>query len=204
MENIIEEHISVIKSIEIVPIKHVSEKIKECLGNNGKIIWMGNGGSAADCQHLAAEFVGRFERERKPYSSIALTTDTSIITAIGNDYGFNQIFVRQIRALCNKNDVVIGITTSGNSENIIAGLKEAKRIGAYTVIFTGQTGGKASAISDYSIKILSNNTARIQEAHILIGHMICSEIDKIIVVHKQHGFKRIISIFKKWRRSSNR
>ena len=204
MENIIEEHISVIKSIQVAPIKHVFEKIKECLSNNGKVIWMGNGGSAADCQHLAAEFVGRFERERKPYSSIALTTDTSIITAIGNDYGFNQIFVRQIRALCNKNDVVIGITTSGNSENIIAGLKEAKRIGAYTVIFTGQTGGKASAISDYSIKILSNNTARIQEAHILIGHMICSEIDKIIVVHKQHGFKRITSIFKKWRRSSNR
>jgi len=203
MESIIKEHISIINSIKLAPIKHVSEKIKECLGNNGKIIWMGNGGSAADCQHLAAEFVGRFERERKPYSSIALTTDTSILTAIGNDYGFDQIFVRQIRALCNENDVVIGITTSGDSENIILGLQKAKEIGAYTISFTGRTGGKASIISDYSIKILSNNTARIQEAHMLIGHIICSEIDKMSVVHK-HDIKKFSSIFKKRFRLSRR
>jgi len=203
MESIIEEHINVIKNIQLDPVKHVAEKIKESLNNNGKVIWMGNGGSAADCQHLAAEFVGRFQKERNPFASIALTTDTSILTAIGNDYGFEQIFARQIKALCNKNDIVIGISTSGYSENIIVALEEAKKIGAYTVSFTGESGGKAGTISDYSIKIPSNSTARIQEAHILIGHMICSEIDKITVVGK-YDIKKFSSIFKKWHRSSNR
>ncbi|KKL14447.1 hypothetical protein LCGC14_2515590, partial [marine sediment metagenome] len=142
-------------------------------------------------------------KERDAFASIALTTDTSILTAIGNDYGFNQIFARQIMALCNKNDIVIGITTSGNSENIMMGLREAKKIGAYTISFTGQDAGKAGVIPDYSIKVLSNNTARIQEAHILIGHILCSEIDKITSVSK-YDFKKINSIFKKWFRFSRR
>lgn len=177
MEKIIKEHINVIENIQTAPIKHVIGKIKESLDNNGKVIWMGNGGSAADCQHLAAEFVGRFEKERGPLASIALTTDTSILTAIGNDYGFEQIFARQISALCRPEDVVIGISTSGNSKNIIAGLEKAKEIGAYTICFTGP-GGQVNIVSDSSIRIPSNCTARIQEAHILIGHIICSEIEK--------------------------
>lgn len=143
-----------------------------------KIIWCGNGGSAADAQHLAAELVGRFRRERRGLPSIALTTDTSILTAVGNDYGFDQVFSRQIEALCHKRDLVVGITTSGNSKNVCAALQAAREIGAATVAFTGEGGGTAADISDIALRVLSKDTARIQEAHILCGHILCDWIEE--------------------------
>lgn len=151
--------------------------ITRCLRQNGKILWMGNGGSAADCQHMAAEFVGRFEQERKGLASIALTTDTSILTSVGNDYGFEKIFSRQIESLCNNNDIVIGISTSGNSRNIVEGFNKAQEIGAYTIGFTGNNGGLMADQVDTCIIVPSNNTARIQEAHILMGHIICACVE---------------------------
>jgi D-sedoheptulose 7-phosphate isomerase len=160
-------------------IETIVQAITDCLRQNGKILWMGNGGSAADCQHMAAEFVGRFEQERKGLASIALTTDTSILTSVGNDYGFEKIFSRQIESLCNNNDIVIGISTSGNSGNVLEGLKKARQIGAHTIGFSGNNGGLMASQVDTCIIVPSNNTARIQEAHILIGHIICAcvEID---------------------------
>ena len=134
---------------------------------------MGNGGSAADCQHLAAEFVGRFTRERRALPSIALTVDTSILTAIGNDYGFDAVFSRQIEALANQGDVVIGISTSGNSPNVLNAMLVAKEKGCVTVAFTGETGGKLAPLCDLTLKIPSKVTARIQEMHILCGHILC-------------------------------
>jgi len=175
----IQEHIQVISDIFPLTevIEHTATKISESLRQGGKVFWMGNGGSAADCQHLAAEFVGRFEKERKGLSSIALTTDTSILTAVANDYGFEKIYSRQLESLCSNKDIVIGISTSGNSKNIIQGLQTAKNMGAYTIGFTGLSGGKINALVDCCIKIPSIRTARIQEAHILLGHIICDIVD---------------------------
>ena len=149
-----------------------------CLKNGGKIILFGNGGSAADAQHIAAELVGRFKIERNGLSAIALTTDTSVLTSIGNDFGFSSIFDRQVEALANKKDVVIGISTSGNSENVINGLKLASTINCKTIGLTGSNGGKLNQICDVNIIAPSNNTARIQEVHIIVGHTICHLIDK--------------------------
>ena len=180
MESIIEEHINVIKNIQIAPIKHVAEKIKESLSNNGKVIWMGNGGSAADCQHLAAEFIGRFEKERNPFASVALTTDTSILTAIGNDYGFDKIFSRQIESNGEKGDILIAISTSGNSPNILNALKTCREKGIITLGLTGGIGGAMKEFCDHVIIVPSNETPVIQESHIMIGHMICGLIEEEI------------------------
>lgn len=155
----------------------LGNQISSRLAQGFKILWMGNGGSAADSQHLAAEIVGRFVKERKGLSSIALTTDTSILTAVGNDYGFEYIYLRQIEAICRAGDVVVGISTSGNSSNVIHAIELAKKIGAYTVCFTGENGGRLSHICDAVIKIPSPVTARIQECHILVGHILCECID---------------------------
>lgn len=175
----IEQHITTIQLLAESShlIETIVQSITLCLRQNGKILWMGNGGSAADCQHMAAEFVGRFQLERKGLASIALTTDTSILTSVGNDYGFEKIFSRQIESLCNNNDIVIGISTSGNSTNIIEGFKQAKKIGAHTIGFTGNDGGLIATQAHSCIIVPSNNTARIQEAHILIGHIICACIE---------------------------
>jgi D-sedoheptulose 7-phosphate isomerase len=145
-----------------------------------KILWCGNGGSAADCQHLAAEFVGRFQRDRRGYASVALTTDTSVITAIGNDYGFVEIFRRQVEAICNAGDVIVGISTSGNSKNVGAALTEAKKIGAFAACFTGMDGGEIAAVSHVALRVASKTTARIQEAHILAGHILCDWVELAI------------------------
>lgn len=147
---------------------------REKLQNGGTIFFMGNGGSAADAQHLAAEFVGRFKAERTGLPAVALTTDTSILTAVGNDYGFEQIFARQVQALVKNGDLVVGLSTSGNSPNVVKAIHEAKRKGAATVGLTGQGGGEMAAICDVCIKVPSNSTARIQETHILIGHIVCA------------------------------
>jgi len=154
------------------------EKITECLERGNKILICGNGGSAADSQHFAAELVGRFKLERKGLPAIALTTDTSILTAIGNDYGFDQIFERQVEALGKEGDILVGISTSGNSENVIRAVKKAKEIGIYTIGLLGKSGGKLKDLVDLSLVVPSNNTPRIQECHVLIYHIVCEEVEK--------------------------
>ncbi|CCQ09500.1 Phosphoheptose isomerase 1 [Pseudoalteromonas luteoviolacea B = ATCC 29581] len=153
---------------------------EKTLNSGGKVIWFGNGGSAADSQHLAAEFVVRYKKERGPLASIALTTDTSILTAHSNDYHFDTVFERQVQALCKADDLVIGLTTSGTSQNINLALEAANRIGAYTVAFTGREGGKVKDIAKLPIIIRNDETARIQEAHMFIGHWLCEAVDMLI------------------------
>ena len=149
-----------------------------CLKKKGKIIFFGNGGSASDSQHLAAELVGRFKKERRALSAIALTTNTSIITALANDYSYEIIFARQIEALGLKDDVAVGISTSGRAKNVAAGLKQAKKMGLATIALTGGDGGESVKIADVSLIIPSNVTARIQEAHITVGHILCELIEQ--------------------------
>src|SRR5215469_4216476 len=165
----IDEHLEVVTKLKFVEaqVTAVAQRVTLALRNGGKVLWMGNGGSAADSQHMAAEFVGRFARERHGLASLALTTDTSVLTSIANDYSFADIFRRQVETLCNPQDVVIGISTSGNSENVLRGLLAAKQKGAFTVGLTGK-GGKiaAAGIVDVCIRVPSQVPARIQEAHI--------------------------------------
>ncbi len=161
-------------------IRKLGEKCVQSLRNKGKIIFFGNGGSAADAQHLSAELVGRYQKERGPLAAIALTTDTSALTAIANDFHFDFIFSRQIEALASENDVVIGISTSGNSENVIMGIKSAKKIGAFSVSFVGSTPGKLAGFSDLQISIPSDTTALIQQAHMVVGHVLCEYIEENI------------------------
>jgi D-sedoheptulose 7-phosphate isomerase len=156
----------------------ISEIIAEALKNGHKLLLFGNGGSAADAQHVAAEIVGRFEMERKAYPAIALTTDTSILTAVGNDYGFEQIFSRQLEALACKGDVAVGISTSGSSANVIRGLEKAKEMGAVCIGFTGGRGGVMPGNSDICFIAPADRTARIQELHIAAWHVICEMVEK--------------------------
>ena len=149
----------------------------ETLEAGHKILLCGNGGSAADAQHIAAELTGRYKIERKGLPAIALTTDTSALTAIGNDYGYEHVFSRQVEALAQKGDLLIGISTSGNSRNVIYALQKAKEIGCRTVGFSGKGGGKMNDVCDLNIIIPSDDTARIQEMHIMIGHILCQLID---------------------------
>jgi D-sedoheptulose 7-phosphate isomerase len=158
-------------------ISDIGIAMQNCIKSGGKILIMGNGGSAADSQHIAAEIVGRFKKERKGMPAIALTTDTSILTSVGNDYGYDYIFARQVEALCRAEDLVIGITTSGNSTNVVNAMEAAKTIGAVTVGLTGGTGGKLTPICDYNLIMPSNVTARIQEAHIFVGHCLCEILE---------------------------
>lgn len=155
----------------------VVKKIMQTFQKNGKVIFFGNGGSAADSQHIAAEFIGRFQKERKSLPALALTTDTSILTALGNDYGFEVIFARQIQGLGQKNDLAFGLSTSGNSKNVIAGIQQAKRMGLKTVSLTGCGGGALAKLTDISLIVPSNNTARIQESHICVAHAICELVE---------------------------
>ncbi len=150
------------------------------LKNGNKILICGNGGSAADSQHFAAEIVGRFEKERKGYPAIALTTDTSALTAIGNDYGFDKIFSRQVEALGEKGDILIGISTSGNSQNVIEAVKVAKQMGLFTVGFLGKDGGKLKDLVDYPFIVKHESTARIQEVHLTLEHTLCKIIDEYL------------------------
>jgi D-sedoheptulose 7-phosphate isomerase len=156
---------------------NVVEAITSALKAGNKILLFGNGGSAADAQHLAAEFVNRFVIERPPLPAIALTTDSSVITSIGNDYDFSEIFSKQIRAIGQAGDVAWGISTSGNSANVLKALEVAKKMGLITVSFTGKDGGNIGKVADFSINVSSSVTARIQEAHITAGHAICDLVD---------------------------
>ncbi len=159
-------------------IIEIAEVIIKCYNEGGKVVLFGNGGSAADAQHIAAELISRFKCERPSLAAIALTTNTSIITAIGNDYDFSKIFERQIEGIVTNRDVVIGISTSGNSPNVIKGIKKAESMGAKTIAFAGEDCGKLGEMADYTLKIPSNDTPRIQEAHITIGHILCELIER--------------------------
>ncbi|PIN86220.1 phosphoheptose isomerase [Candidatus Woesearchaeota archaeon CG10_big_fil_rev_8_21_14_0_10_44_13] len=157
----------------------VVNKIIESCRKGGKLILFGNGGSASDAQHIATELIHQFElKGRRAIPAIALTTNTSLITAIGNDWGFDRIFERQVEGLVKKGDVVIGLTTSGNSTNVIKGLVQAKKNGAFTIAFTGRGGGAIKDIADISLIVPSDSTPRIQEAHITVGHIICHLIER--------------------------
>jgi len=161
-------------------IETVSIWICEALERDGKVLIFGNGGSAADAQHIAAEFVNRFRLERRPLPAIALTTDTSILTAIGNDYGFEQIFEKQVAALARPEDVVVGISTSGSSPNVLLGLKAARKIGARCVGFSGQKETEMDTIAHVMIKAATDDTPRVQESHILFGHLICDLVEQML------------------------
>ncbi|HQK79467.1 MAG TPA: D-sedoheptulose 7-phosphate isomerase [Syntrophales bacterium] len=158
-------------------IVRVVEMMTVALKAGNKIMIFGNGGSAADAQHLAAEFVNRFLIERPPLPAIALSTDTSIITSIGNDYDFSEIFSKQIRALGQPGDVVWGISTSGRSRNVYKGLEQAKKMGLTTFALTGKDGGDIAGIADYNLNVASESTPRIQEVHITLGHVLCQMVD---------------------------
>lgn len=159
------------------PFDELSEACTYTITRGGKIILFGNGGSAADAQHLATEFTVRYIKDRDPIAAIALTTDTSALTAIGNDLGFDQLFARQIAALGKAQDIAIGISTSGTSENVLNGLKQAKNIGMMTAGLTGRDGGKMPALCDTLLIVPSNTTARIQEMHIMLGQMLCGALE---------------------------
>lgn len=158
-------------------IKTVCQVVIECYKLEGKTLFAGNGGSAADSQHIAAEFVSRYLFDRPGMASIALTTDTSILTAVGNDYGYDLLFARQLQAIGKKNDVFFAISTSGNSKNIIQALKVCKQLGITSVGLTGSNVGEMDGLCDYLIKVPSSYTPRIQESHILIGHIICGVVE---------------------------
>jgi len=158
-------------------IVKVVDVVTAALKNGSKIMLFGNGGSAADAQHIAAEFVNRFVIERPPLPAIALTTDSSIITSIGNDYDFSEIFVKQIRALGQPGDIAWGMSTSGTSPNVVKALETAKKMELITIGFTGRDGGPIAKIVDYSLNVPSNNTPRVQEVHTAIGHVICEMVD---------------------------
>lgn len=159
-------------------IKRLCPKIEEALMKGNKIMLMGNGGSAADCQHIAAEFVGRFKLERRSYPALALTTDTSILTAVANDYSFDAVFSRQVEGLGKKGDILFGISTSGNSSNIISAVKLAKKRSILTVGLLGKDGGALKDLVDLPIVVSVQNTARIQECHMLIAHVLCDIVEK--------------------------
>ena len=166
------------KKSELEKIEEVSKAIVKALRNGHKVVLFGNGGSAADAQHIACELSGRFKKERRGLPAIALTTNTSALTAIANDYGYDAVFSRQVDGIVNKGDIVMGISTSGNSVNVIKGVEVAKKRGALTIGLTGATGGKLNKVVDICIKVPSNDTPRIQEAHITIGHIICQLIEE--------------------------
>jgi D-sedoheptulose 7-phosphate isomerase len=183
MENMfgkaLHDHLDIVRRMEAnVPLLAViAQAMTTALRGGGKILWCGNGGSAADSQHLSAELVGRFRRHRRGLASIALTTDSPTMTSVANDYGFEAVFARQVEGLANSGDVLMAISTSGNSPNVIAALRTARAQGLITVAFTGQGGGKSAPLADYVFSVDSKDTARIQEAHMLAGHMLCDWIE---------------------------
>ena len=177
-----DEHANVLKETHLKiaeNIKEAANLIAKSLASGGTIFWCGNGGSAADSQHIAAEFVGRFKKDRKPLRSIAPTTDSSILTCVANDYSFEEVFSRQINALGRSGDVLVAITTSGKSENIKQALVQARTMGIKTIGLLGKNGGECKKYADVSMIVPSDATARIQEMHILIEHLLCE-----IVEHK--------------------
>lgn len=162
-----------------------AEEISSCFNRNGKVFFCGNGGSAADSEHLAAELVGKFRRERKALPAIAITVNPCILTAVSNDGSFTDVFARQVQALVRKGDLLIGISTSGNSINVLRAIREAKKVGARTAALLGNGGGKIKVAVDRAIVVPSKDTPRIQEAHITIGHIVCELVEKWVIERKK-------------------
>jgi D-sedoheptulose 7-phosphate isomerase len=162
-------------------IEAAAQRMADALQRGGKLLFFGNGGSAADAQHLAGEFVNKFLRDRGALAAVALTTDTSVLTSIGNDLGFDQVFARQVEALARPGDVVVAISTSGNSPNVLRGVEAARRLGCTTVGMTGGSGGLLAAIVDEAFVVPSSETPRIQETHITLGHALCATVDEILL-----------------------
>jgi D-sedoheptulose 7-phosphate isomerase len=175
----ITQHVAVIQQLGLQGQRQeqVARRMTQALQEGNKIIWCGNGGSASDAQHLAAELVGRFRRHRPGLAAIALTANAAVITGIANDFGFHEVFARQVEALCSPGDVFVGISTSGNSRNVSIALLRAREMGAFTVAITGEHGGRRGGAADVWICIPSRDTARIQEAYMLCGHMLCDWIE---------------------------
>jgi len=174
------EHTALVARTRAAVAREFDRLVRACgdaLRSGHKLLFFGNGGSAADAQHLATEFVVRYSRNRSAQAAMALTTDTSALTAIGNDFGFQFLFSRQVEALCRPGDVAIGLSTSGNSENVIRGLQAARAAGAVTAAFTGEGGGRLAGQVDIGIFIPSRTTARIQEMHLMIGHVLCALLE---------------------------
>jgi len=182
--------------LDSIAVKQAAEKIlpeqvargivamTDCLRAGGKIMACGNGGSAADAQHFAAELIGRFERERQELAAIALTTDTSILTAVGNDYSYDEIFAKQVRGLGKKGDILIGISTSGNSKNVVRAIEAAKKMGIQIIALTGNGGGKIASLlgaDDIHLCAPSTRTARIQETHLVLLHALCDGVDHLLL-----------------------
>ncbi len=162
-------------------VESAAVEIVACLKSGGKVLFCGNGGSAADAQHLAGEFVNRFLLERKPYAGLALSTDTSVMTAIGNDYHFDQIFEKQVQALGRKGDILFGISTSGNAANVCKAFVAARALGLRTLALTGGTGGKLAPLADRALSIsCTRSTPRIQEGHLLVMHALCERMEELI------------------------
>tara|TARA_B100000787_G_C16110669_1_gene257919 strand:- start:204 stop:809 length:606 start_codon:yes stop_codon:yes gene_type:complete len=181
LNGVFNEHENVLKETHRLigdDIEEAADLIAKSLESEGTIFWCGNGGSAADSQHIAAEFVGRFKKDRKPLRSIALTTDSSILTCVANDYSFEEVFSRQINALGRSGDVLVAITTSGKSENIKQALVQARTMGIKTIGLLGKNGGECKDYTDVSMIVPSDTTARIQEIHILIEHLLCEIVEQ--------------------------
>ena len=178
----ITEHIQLFEQMVSLEseVKLATDMLADTITKGGKLIFCGNGGSAADCQHIAAEFIGRFINDRKPLPAIALTTDTSILTCVSNDYSFNDVFSRQVEALGKPEDCLIGISTSGNSQNVLEAIKSANKMGIKTIGLLGRNGGMVSKNVTHSIIVPSENTARIQEAHIMLGHILCGGVEHLL------------------------
>ncbi len=185
IQRIISESIAVkqgiIDSVELQDkIEHVTNQIVECYKNGGTVYFCGNGGSAADAQHIAAELSGRFYYDRPPLAAEALHVNTSYLTAVANDYSYDEIYARYIKGVAKKGDVLVGISTSGNSNNIVRAFEAAASLGAITVALTGEGGGKMKELASTTINVPSSDTPRIQESHILIGHIICQYVESTI------------------------
>ncbi|WPX40025.1 D-sedoheptulose 7-phosphate isomerase [Akkermansia sp. N21116] len=178
----IAEHFKLLASYSGI-IADAALHCRRALENNRKIMFCGNGGSAADSQHLAAELIGRYKLNRKAMNAIALTVDTSILTAVGNDYGYDTIFRRQVEGLGQEGDVLVGLSTSGNSENVVQAFLIARNMGISTIALTGQGGGKMKELADFCINVPSDATNHIQEMHIAVGHLICGLVEQGIYGH---------------------
>lgn len=179
----LDEHLTVIESVrKLVPyVETLGDEVCARVRSGGTLYSFGNGGSAADAQHLAGEFIGRYCRERRPLPAVSLSTDPTVTTCIGNDYSFEEVFARQVSALARPGDVVVAFTTSGRSSNVVAGLRAGRHAGALTVLFTGQPdsgGGPAARYADHIFAVASNRTARVQEAHVLLLHLLSEHIDR--------------------------
>lgn len=165
---------------QLAVIEKMIQLTIDALRAGNKLLFCGNGGSAADSQHLAAEFVGRYEKERRSLPAIALTVDTSALTAIGNDYSYDRVFERQLEGLGRKGDVLFGISTSGNSKNVVAAAKRAKEMGLKVIVMTGGTGGALKDLADAAFVAPVKKTSRIQESHIMVGHILCERVDELL------------------------